>query len=100
MFGSGAVSQTGTCTSRSAATGLGPRATILDRRNASMKLSRLPSNLLDRGDERARADARQQHDEIELAALEPVGKCDALRYSIRAELRAWREPKSAPPHRS
>ena len=42
MLGSGAVSQTGTCTSRRAATGLGPRATILERRSASMKLSRLP----------------------------------------------------------
>ena len=77
MLGSGAVSQTGTCNRLGTARDDPRTPQCVDEAVAT------PSNLFDRGDERTCADPCQQHDEIELAALEPVGKCE--RFCIRFE---------------
>src|SRR4051812_18847530 len=45
VFGSGAVTQAGTCSSRSTASGFGPRTATLVRRSASMNASRAPQTL-------------------------------------------------------
>ena len=82
------------------ASGLGPRTASCTRPSAATKASRCRWDALDDVQQHARADAGQQHDDVELAPDERVGKRDGggvrferhlphRRRHARAARRAW-----------
>ena len=75
MFGSGAATQIGTFNSRRTASGFGPRTTTFVRDSASVKACRAgPST--GRLDERPRAHAGEEDDDVELAGDESRGEVE------------------------